>query len=344
MSAALTVPVGQLLDVEKAQRFLAQSKNVDEVREVADKAKAVALYLRSQSASLESQNDALEIWQRADMRLAELYPQLPKAEGVKMDGGVLGKTGGRKKTPPAQPATNKQRGISKGDLKRWKALRSIPKQKFEKHLADTRAKAKRITTTAVVKLAKNDAKAALAASLRTKPVPQATGLFNVIVSDPPWAYTKRAGDITHRADLPYPSMTTDAVCSLPVGDRCEPDCILWLWTTNAFMRDAYRVLDAWGFQEKTILTWVKDRMGTGDWLRGQTEHCILAVRGKPIVQLTNETTVLRGPVREHSRKPDEFYALVERLCPGTKLEMFAREARPGWACWGAESTKFNGDK
>src|SRR5262245_65934682 len=97
------------------------------------------------------------------------------------------------------------------------------------------------------------------------------------------------------------------------------------------MRDAFRVLDAWGFVEKTIVTWVKDRMGTGDWLRGQTEHCILAVRGKPIVTLTNQTTVLHGPLREHSRKPDEFFALVEKLCPGTKLEMFCRRSREGWA-------------
>jgi N6-adenosine-specific RNA methylase IME4 len=106
------------------------------------------------------------------------------------------------------------------------------------------------------------------------------------------------------------------------------------------MRQAYQWRDAWGFTEKTILTWAKDRMGVGDWLRGQTEHCILAVRGRPIVTLTNQTTILHAPLREHSRKPDEFYRLVESLCPGTRLEMFAREPRPGWAAWGAETEKF----
>lgn len=78
----------------------------------------------------------------------------------------------------------------------------------------------------------------------------------------------------------------------------------------------------------------------GDWLRGKTEHAILAVRGRPLVTLTNQTTAFTAPVREHSRKPDEFYALVEALCPGSKLEMFAREAREGWAAWGAEADKF----
>ncbi|MGA2513319.1 MAG: MT-A70 family methyltransferase, partial [Candidatus Limnocylindrales bacterium] len=92
-----------------------------------------------------------------------------------------------------------------------------------------------------------------------------------------------------------------------------------------------------GFEPKTILTWAKDRMGTGDWLRGQTEHCLMCVRGHPTVTLTNQTTLLHGPMREHSRKPDEFFTLVESLCPGSKLELFAREARPGWAAWGAEA-------
>lgn len=174
-----------------------------------------------------------------------------------------------------------------------------------------------------------------------EPQPLPTGQFRVIVADPPWAYEKRKDDGTHRTALSYPSMTTDEICALPIGDRALGDCVLWLWTTNAFMRDAFRVLDAWGFQEKTILTWAKDRMGTGDWLRGKTEHCIMAVRGKPVVSLTNQTTLLNGPVREHSRKPDEFYALVEALCPGSKLEIFAREPREGWTGWGAESDKFD---
>ena len=93
---------------------------------------------------------------------------------------------------------------------------------------------------------------------------------------------------------------------------------------------------------KTILTWVKNRVGVGNWLRGQTEPCLLAVRGNPVVTLTNQSTVLQAPVREHSRKPEEFYALVEGLCPATsRLELFAREQRDGWACAGAEVDKFS---
>jgi len=194
----------------------------------------------------------------------------------------------------------------------------------------------------VRQLAKQAAKQETARKIESEPAPLPTGPFRVIVADPPWAYEKRAGDPSHGIDLPYPSMSTEAICALPVASLAHDEgCVLWLWTTNAFMRDAYRVLDAWGFQEKTILTWVKDRMGMGDWLRGQTEHCILAVRGKPIVLLSNQGTALIGQRREHSRKPEEFYALVETLCPGAKVEMFGRTPREGWAKWGAETEKFD---
>lgn len=83
-------------------------------------------------------------------------------------------------------------------------------------------------------------------------------------------------------------------------------------------------------------------MGVGDWPRGQTEHCLMAVRGnsKRIITLTNQTTLLPAPVREHSRKPDEFYELVQRLCHGRMAEHFARERREGFDCIGAEVDKF----
>jgi len=179
------------------------------------------------------------------------------------------------------------------------------------------------------------------ARIESEPAPLPAGPFRVIVADPPWAYEKRKDDGSHRAALTYPTMSTAEICAMPMLERAHEDCVLWLWTTNAFMRDAFQVLDAWGFAEKTILTWAKDRMGTGDWLRGKTEHCILAVRGAPHVNLTNQTTLLAAPLRDHSRKPDEFYALVEALCPGSKLEVFARQQRPGWVAWGAESEKFD---
>ncbi len=120
------------------------------------------------------------------------------------------------------------------------------------------------------------------------------------------------------------------------------NCVLWLWTTNAFIGEACALLDVWGFQRKTILTWVKPRLGLGNWLRNCTEHCLLAVKGSPKVSLTNQSTVLEAPACGHSRKPDAFYALVDGLCVGRKLDYFSREKRSGWEQFGNETEKFGG--
>jgi N6-adenosine-specific RNA methylase IME4/ParB-like chromosome segregation protein Spo0J len=162
------------------------------------------------------------------------------------------------------------------------------------------------------------------------------GPFRVIVADPPWHFEKRAEDPSQRGKVPYPTMTLEQIKALRVADIAHEDAILWLWTTNAHLPYAFGVIEAWGFDYKTCLTWVKNKMGTGDWLRGQTEHCLLAVRGNPAILLTNQTTALEAPVREHSEKPEEFYQLVEELCPGAKVDLFARKTRDGWAAFGDE--------
>jgi N6-adenosine-specific RNA methylase IME4 len=166
------------------------------------------------------------------------------------------------------------------------------------------------------------------------------GPYRVMSIDPPWPYEVRQEDPTHRATHPYPTMSIEQICALDVASIAHDDCIIFLWTTNHHMRHAFTVLDAWGFTDKTILTWVKDRFGTGDWLRGQTEHAIMAVRGNPTVQLTNESTVLHGPMRANSQKPEEFYAFVEKLCPAPLYaELFSRQPRDKWDGHGDEARK-----
>ena len=172
-----------------------------------------------------------------------------------------------------------------------------------------------------------------AKELEAKPPPLPAGPFQVIVADPPWRYEGGS-------DLPYPTMDLEEIKALPVPDIADQDAILWLWTTNAHLRVAFEVVECWGFQYKTLLTWVKHRMGTGEWLRGQTEHCLLATRGKPVFLQGSHTTVLDGPRREHSRKPEEFYCLVEATCPGGKVNLFSRQLRGDWQSYGSELRKF----
>jgi N6-adenosine-specific RNA methylase IME4 len=163
--------------------------------------------------------------------------------------------------------------------------------------------------------------------IRAEPPPlPGNGPYRVLVADPPWQYHVRDNDPSKEGVRPYHSMSVEEICTVDVGSIAHADAVLWLWVVNfVLVRGLHLpVLRAWGFEGVTLMTWNKDRMGTGDWLRGQTEHCIMAVRGKPTVSLSNETTLLRAPVRAHSQKPEEFYALVEKLCPAPRYaDLFA---------------------
>jgi N6-adenosine-specific RNA methylase IME4 len=177
-----------------------------------------------------------------------------------------------------------------------------------------------------------------AEAIRKEPPPlPGNGPYRVIIIDPPWPFEIHDEDPSHRAVYPYATMSIAQIAALRVADIAHEHCILWLWTTNFHMCEALSLAAGWGFEHKTILTWIKDKFGFGDWLRCQTEHVLMATRGKPTVQLTNQSTALFAPARAHSEKPDEFYALVERLCPAPRYcELFARRARENWDGHGDE--------
>lgn len=174
---------------------------------------------------------------------------------------------------------------------------------------------------------------ALAKQIEQQPPPLPKGRVAVLVADPPWPYA--AGM------LPYPPMSLEQIAAMPIGDLLTDDAIVWLWTTNAFMFEAQRIArEDWQLTQRNILTWDKQRPGTGHWLRGETEHCLLLTRGNPVFVQNNYTTIIRARSREHSRKPEEFYRLVEATCPGSKAELFARQHRAGWQAHGAETDLF----
>lgn len=161
----------------------------------------------------------------------------------------------------------------------------------------------------------------------------AQGGYPVVVADPAWPYEARKQDSTQRGQTPYPQMTLNDICRIAIP--AAEDSILFLWVTNSHLvnGNAARVCGAWGYQPKTLLTWVKNRMGTGDWARSQTEHVVMAVRGQPKLKEV-PSTVFEAAVGKHSQKPEAFYQLVERCTAGSKIELFARQDREGWFCHG----------
>jgi len=163
------------------------------------------------------------------------------------------------------------------------------------------------------------------------PIPE--GLYNVIVIDPPWPYGTEYDKDARRVASPYPELSIEelAKMKLPSAD----DCVLWLWTTHKFIFEAKKLMDAWGFEYKLTLVWDKQKLGIGKWLRCQVEFCLLGIKGNPEWNLTNERDLIREARKQHSRKPEAFYKLVERLT-GPKIDIFGRFKRQGWAIYGNE--------
>lgn len=227
-----------------------------------------------------------------------------------------------------------------------RARKGSPRQLIEAALITVASDREEQEETGEVQDGRGDRIRQVSEQIRLSPPPFPNGRFDVIAIDPPWKYSSRQDDPTHRGRPSYPTMSIEEIIALPIPELTEETCILWLWATNSFLPAAFQCLQAWGFEHKTILTWVKTQMGLGDWLRNQSEHCILGIKGQ--VQsfsrsgrLNNQTTILYAPRREHSRKPDEFFELVEELCPGSKLELFGRQSRLGWIVHGAEADFFD---
>lgn len=178
-----------------------------------------------------------------------------------------------------------------------------------------------------------------------------TGKYSVIAVDFPWRYDDFLdGSDLARGGLDYPTMSIEEGCAMRVGETlATPDCALWFWVTNAFLIDgsATKMITAWGFTPKAILTWRKDRIGAGRYLRNQTEHVILAIRGRPLVKGESTPNVFDAKRGAHSEKPDEAYAIFEKVTPaavGARLDLFACKTRKGWVASGAEVSGAPGVK
>lgn len=165
------------------------------------------------------------------------------------------------------------------------------------------------------------------------------GPFDILLADPPWRYDHRP--IQRKGvDDHYPTMDDDEICQLEVESICADSAVLFLWATVPRLPASLRVMEAWGFAYKSAFVWVKPHIGFGYWVRGRHEHLLLGVKGKAKPPRTGlrQPSVIQAPRRDHSRKPDEVYSIIEKMFPdATKCELFARRTRCGWTAWGNEA-------
>ena len=190
------------------------------------------------------------------------------------------------------------------------------------------------------------------------------GHYGAILADPPWAFNLWWGGRSNKTPAGMPSRATDPyyqvmrepeLNALAVGELAADNCVLFMWTCWPVLEQALRLITAWGFKFKTCgFCWIKADarqlelfhddveadMLLGYWTRANSEICLLATRGQPKRLNTDVRQAIIAPRREHSRKPDGIHERIERLVAGPYLDLFARQRRPGWDCWGNEVDKF----
>lgn len=182
------------------------------------------------------------------------------------------------------------------------------------------------------------------------------GHYAAIHADPPWHFDVWAEGSSRNASFKYQTMSADRISELPICDLAAPDCTLFMWAVWPRLREAFQVIEGWGFTYKTCaFTWVKAnasqldmlrddadvQVGMGYWTRANSEVCLLATRGKPKRLNADVRQGIIEPRRQHSRKPDCVPGRIERLVAGPYVELFARTSRPGWDSWGNETDKFS---
>lgn len=176
--------------------------------------------------------------------------------------------------------------------------------------------------------------------------------FSTILADPPWQFQNRTGKVApeHKRLSRYPTLPLDEIMAIPVKESTTETAHLYLWVPNALLSDGLGVMKAWGFTYKTNIVWYKirkdggpDRRGVGFYFRNVTELLLFGIKGnngRTLAPGRSQENIIVSQKREHSRKPDEQYQLIEACSWGPYLEMFARGNRPNWTCWGNQAEEY----
>ena len=323
-----------LILVDRAKHALAEASSIDEIKDVINRAEALRLYFRKATDGLEIQNRAAEIKLRAERRAGELLQEVDRE-----------RRGGDRRSK-SQPATLKldSLGINKSQSSRWQQIARIDNAVFEQHIESTKESGRELTSAATLKIARQLANKAVVPATSSdgnidgvevvSNLDELVGRqsFQCIYADPPWPYSNQATRAS--TDNHYSTMSLDSIAQLPIAELVAPQAHLHLWTTNAFLPDAFELIAQWGFSYKSCLLWVKPQMGIGNYWRVSHEFLLLGVRGGLGFRSHSLRSWIETDRLGHSQKPDIFREQVEEASPGPYLELFCRKPVVGWTVWG----------
>ena len=310
-----------LTKIDKIRQELVLAKTFEDLRDIHDKAQLFEIWARQEGCGIDIENDGAEIRLLARRKMGEWLNQ------------NIAHNGGR----PKKTMTNSH-GFNLKDVKvnlkqseRLQKEFEISEVICENYVEECRQKKKRITPHGLLQ------KNLQEFPMDSPPLPK--DVFNVIYADPPWKYdnTGLVGMIEKQAH--YPTMSLENICKLKIPSF--KNSILFLWVTNPFLREGLQVCEAWGFNYKSNIVWIKRNLkkpGIGFYVRGQHELLFICTKGS-MLPTSNivVSSIIEADIDEHSKKPEQGYNLIEKLYPNGKyLELFARDTRKNWTSWGNE--------
>jgi N6-adenosine-specific RNA methylase IME4 len=319
---------------DTARRSLAEAKTLNEVKSIRDKALAMQTYARmAKDKTLEA--DAAEMRLLAERRVGEMIEAQKKTVGLN--------TGSRGRRVSEKP-TLADSGIDKNLANKARTLAAMSDKQFEGVVDKTRKAVNKASKTAVANETKGQRRSDKMASLADKAMVMPTEHYVVAVIDPAWReepWSRETG-LNKAPDNHYPTQTPAEIAANK--PPLTKDGIVYMWSTTSMMRVSQTILEDWGLEYHSHMMWVKERkgkqMGTGRWSRVDHEIVLIYTQGKPPAPSDSDkiSSVLYGPVRRHSEKPDEFYDMILRNYPPPVplLEMYGRKKRAGFTVLGNE--------